>query len=300
MRASLRALLEGLIDYAGLFPPAKLPMQEALANYRRYREGEAAGMLGRFVCPAAWLKDIPPGDAMTCSALARGGDSAEAFLAGLDADLADIEASQVRVEALEAKLPGAALADTLQAASVIDQTLRRLKPRGLSVFFEAPVSEALALGRVVSPLHALADLDQVAGFKLRAGGLEAVSFPSSLHVAQAMHLCHSADVPLKATAGLHHPLPRFDTAVQARMHGFVNFFIAGVLIRARGLTMNRVVELLDDDDPASFVFTDDELRWRDVTATTEEVREARRTAMISFGSCSFDEPRDDLRALGWL
>jgi hypothetical protein len=105
---------------------------------------------------------------------------------------------------------------------------------------------------------------------------------------------------MKATAGLHHPLPRFDPGVGARMHGFVNLLVAGVLAHARGLHVERIAELLDDADPASFVFTDDELRWRGVAASTEQVREARRTAVLSFGSCSFDEPRDDLRALGWM
>src|SRR5688500_1293567 len=50
---SLRALLDGLIDYAGLFPPATLDMQAAVARYARYRAGERAWMLGRFVVPSS-------------------------------------------------------------------------------------------------------------------------------------------------------------------------------------------------------------------------------------------------------
>src|SRR5207244_8426599 len=56
---SLQALLTGLIDYAGLFPPASLSMEQALANYARYREGEHAWMLGRFVVPAARAAEVP-------------------------------------------------------------------------------------------------------------------------------------------------------------------------------------------------------------------------------------------------
>ena len=37
MSPSLRALLSGIIDYAGLFPPAKLPLDQAIRNYARYR-----------------------------------------------------------------------------------------------------------------------------------------------------------------------------------------------------------------------------------------------------------------------
>ena len=56
---SLQTLLAGLIDYAGLFPPAALSMDEALANYRRYRDGEHAWLLGRFVVPAARASEVP-------------------------------------------------------------------------------------------------------------------------------------------------------------------------------------------------------------------------------------------------
>jgi hypothetical protein len=56
---SLRALLEGLIDYAGLFPPAALSMQDAVRNYARYREEEYAWALGRFVVPADRAHEVP-------------------------------------------------------------------------------------------------------------------------------------------------------------------------------------------------------------------------------------------------
>jgi hypothetical protein len=56
---SLRVLLANLIDYAGLFPPAALPMEEAVRNYARYREGEHAWMLGKFVVPRASADEVP-------------------------------------------------------------------------------------------------------------------------------------------------------------------------------------------------------------------------------------------------
>ena len=57
---SLQALLTGLIDYAGLFPPAALDLPTAVRNYATYREGEHAWMLGRFVVPSANLADVDP------------------------------------------------------------------------------------------------------------------------------------------------------------------------------------------------------------------------------------------------
>lgn len=53
-----RALLEGLFDDAGLFPPASLPMPDALARHRADRAGPDAWLLGRFVCPASRLGEL--------------------------------------------------------------------------------------------------------------------------------------------------------------------------------------------------------------------------------------------------
>ena len=52
---ALSILLEGLIDYAGLYPPASLPMEAAVRNYAAYLGGPRAAWLGRFVLPAARL-----------------------------------------------------------------------------------------------------------------------------------------------------------------------------------------------------------------------------------------------------
>src|SRR4051812_41630301 len=60
MTFGLRTLLAGIIDYAGIFPPARLPLEQAIRNYARYRQGPASWMLGRFVCPAAQLTPLAP------------------------------------------------------------------------------------------------------------------------------------------------------------------------------------------------------------------------------------------------
>ncbi|HEY2250053.1 MAG TPA: hypothetical protein VGH74_03290, partial [Planctomycetaceae bacterium] len=58
MNSSLRALLSGSIDYAGMFPPAGLSLVQAIELYRRHRSSPASWMLGRFVVPAAQLADL--------------------------------------------------------------------------------------------------------------------------------------------------------------------------------------------------------------------------------------------------
>ncbi len=57
-RGPLRALLDGLIDYAGLFPPAGLPMETVIANYAAYQRRPDAWALGRLVVPTARLEEF--------------------------------------------------------------------------------------------------------------------------------------------------------------------------------------------------------------------------------------------------
>ncbi len=56
---ALKCLLDQLIDYAGLYPPAQLSLEAALANYESYRAGEHAWMLRYFVVGAAELDRVP-------------------------------------------------------------------------------------------------------------------------------------------------------------------------------------------------------------------------------------------------
>lgn len=58
MPESLRALLANVIDYAGLYPPAALPLPDAIANYRRYLVSPQAWLLNRLVLPMEKLHDV--------------------------------------------------------------------------------------------------------------------------------------------------------------------------------------------------------------------------------------------------
>jgi hypothetical protein len=52
---ALQALLANILDYAGLYPPASLPLREVLENYDRYLERPEAWMLSRLVLPEETL-----------------------------------------------------------------------------------------------------------------------------------------------------------------------------------------------------------------------------------------------------
>jgi hypothetical protein len=328
MSSSLRALLAGVIDYAGLFPPARLPLDQAVRNYARYRREADAWMLGRFVIPAARLPELEPfheelagsESPFVVAVLGRGGEDLHSFLEGLGADLQAAAAFQkkyarhVRVEVLEVRLPAGAADPRRQNGTrvLLDfaaTLISRVGPAGLTLAYElGPVPDGrAALRSVVGSLSWYNAMDAVkqrtccsAVFKLRCGGVEAAAFPSPEQVAFTLDTCRAAGVPLKFTAGLHHPLRHLDPGLQAPMHGFVNVFVAGVLAHARSLGAEQVQAVLEDEDASHFSFTDEGLRWQDLRASTEEVAAARRELVFSFGSCNFDEPRDDLRALGWL
>ena len=323
MNASLRALLTGILDYAGLFPPAQLPLTQAIRNFARYRTEPEAWMLGRFIYPAARLAELTPfiaelfavGPPLTIAALGRGGHTRTEFFTALDADLRDIatcralHGNRVMVDVLETRLPPDGLLPVVpshETRQMLDETVAVIDAAGkLALFTEVPAGphwrEAAAETlTALGTLNARRALPEAApppvGFKLRCGGVEASAFPPVGHIALAL----TGGVPLKATAGLHHPFRHRDSAIGVTMYGFVNVFAAGVLTHVYHLRPMEVEAIVLDETPANFICNDAGLRWGDWHVTTDEVRAARRQAVLSFGSCSFDESRDDLRALGWL
>ncbi len=313
--ASLRAFLAGLIDYAGLFPPAQLPLSEAIELYGRYRATPDRWMLSRFIIPAAQLHNLTESGRLLFSAdspflfsvLGRGGQTADEFCTNLDNDLADItrfrqeNEGRVVADVFEVRLP---------TADLIPETADLLHQHGLRGFFElsAVSSQQLAvssqLSAVSCQLSAVGFQQSAvsggAGLKVRMGGVVASAFPPVAQVAEVLLFCRDAGVPFKATAGLHHPVRHWNKAVQTHMHGFVNLFGAGILAHVHNLDLATVGAILSEETAAAFQFDEDTFSWRGLAAKTAEILPIRQQFLLSYGSCSFDEPREDLRAFGWL
>ncbi|MGB1376169.1 MAG: hypothetical protein ACPG8N_10660, partial [Rhodothermales bacterium] len=106
--------------------------------------------------------------------------------------------------------------------------------------------------------------------------------------------------PFKATAGLHHPVRHFNEGQHMMMHGFLNVFFAVTIGRCQGLDAAGIEDIIADTDPSHFTFTDRGIEWNGLSASTTEFIRDRRQLALSIGSCSFDEPRQDLHQLGWL
>ena len=304
-----RILLERLIDDAGLFPPARLPMDEALAAHAANRFGPAAWIQGRFVCPASRLMEIgaawPDGlSSIRLAVVCDGAGAADAlgFSAALAADLADaalIERGRrpMRVELIEARLPAPDAAGELTAAvRQADFTA------AVAAMAEAPDStEADSLRETVAAVAAARDAGASRlGAKIRCGGLDAELFPSAAALAAFLAAAVVGGVPFKATAGLHHPVRGIDATSGFRMHGFVNLLVAAALLRAGAIDESGAARVLDDEDPGSFVVTPERIGWRDRVIEAAALGSVREEALTAYGSCSFDEPTADLAALGWL
>jgi hypothetical protein len=138
------------------------------------------------------------------------------------------------------------------------------------------------------------------GFKLRTGGVVAGAFPTPAQVAAALSGCRERQLALKCTAGLHHPLPGYEASVGTARHGFVNVFGGGLVSHTYGLTHAELAALLQDADPAHFGFDENGFTWCQRRVTTPDIARLRHTALLAFGCCNFDEPREDIHALHWL
>lgn len=138
MKTSLRALLEGLIDYAGLFPPAALSMQDAVRNYARYRDGEHAWALGRFVVPRERVSEVPEEfplsvlgvDEVKVSTV----EELEQLKPGAFVELTDLAMiGELAVRGLRAKIrTGGLVADAFPATAEIAAFMRACKAAGIA------------------------------------------------------------------------------------------------------------------------------------------------------------------------
>jgi len=294
IQQSLRTLLTNLVDYAGLFPPAKLDMAATVANYASYLGSDDAWALGRLIVPASRLDEFEQ-HAGPC--LPTGGDDDDTpwqltALVGYDSLDDDLQRLAEFNEAYADRAQALVIELRATSADEIDDALDRI-PDHVFPFFEIAVTDDPR-----GLIAAIAGSD--AGAKVRTGGVAADAYPSPEQLARFIAACASAGVPFKATAGLHHPLRHFSEAVGTHEFGFLNVFTAGILARTTAIDEQALAAVLVDESPASFDFGDEQLKYGDRTLGVGAIRDAREKFAISYGSCSFTEPLADLRSLNLL
>ncbi|MEP7012550.1 MAG: hypothetical protein ABJC13_19690 [Acidobacteriota bacterium] len=291
MTSAIRALMTGLIDYAGLFPPAGLPMRDAVGNFARYRQSPELWMLGRIVVPARRLMEFGATFDETPEKAHQGRWDLSVLLTKetTEEDLAIAQAfamSQPGINLGAFETP----ADSIEAI----ERLRALVPGAQEIYFELPL-QAPNLDQLL-----LAIARNGACAKVRTGGLEKKSFPSPDALLTFLTACTEARAPWKATAGLHHAL-RGNAALtykpsspSAKMHGFLNVFLAATALWA-GRPQSEALALLSGEGRGDLKIEDDAIAWRGVRLTASEIAEARRSFCRSIGSCSFTEPVGEIR-----
>ena len=304
---AVRLLLDSVLDYAGLFPPAKLEMQPTVTNFARYRKGADAWMLARLIVPVTRFPEfVEKADALLPKTADVEGDApwplsvlvAPASDRQIVADLERIERFNERMEDREfSRAHGRAMIDTIETkattAHEIDRALEYV-PDDIFAYFEVP-ADADPRGLVAT----MASLD--AGAKIRTGGLTPDAHPTPEQVARFLKVCRAAEVPFKATAGLHHPCRHLATDVGCMQFGFLNVFVAGCMLwNDDSMGEKEIEEILVEEHARAFEFGPTGLAWRNRFLRFEEIATARERFAHSFGSCSFDEPLADLRALGLL
>jgi hypothetical protein len=261
MTGAIRTLLSGLIDYAGMFPPAALSMEESSRNYEAYRAGPHSWALGRFIVPSARLNEVDP-----------------------DWEYVILGVPPRRVPVCELKVASAA-----EAAPMLDAL-----PEGVTAYFELPIDAdpaPLAKGRGRAKVRtggltpdAFPAPAALARFLYRCAKAR-VPFKATAglhHPIRSVQRCtYEAESPT------------------ALMHGFVNVFLAASLLWHGG-SAGDAIATLEEESPREFHFDDEAAQWHTHRLTVAQLRETREQFAISFGSCSFEEPIADLRRLGWL
>jgi len=302
--------MEGLIDYAGLFPPARLPLDQSLMRYSLHAESDERFMLGRFITPVFEVNDLAEMraeqsiEALPLSVIARAADHIDALTQTITEDLASLRSAEeasggaVRSEVVEIKLPGDAA-----EPGAMDHLINAIAPTGsnLRFFFEVPLLNGGldAAYTVISAVKSSGSKLDTPGIKLRTGGLVPEAFPSTAEVAHVIAACAEAQVPFKATAGLHHPIRHHNPTIPIWEHGFLNVFGAAALAYTHRLAPAQIEAVIRETRLDRFTASDEHFGWADILISNDELLAARRFA-TSYGSCSFDEPVADLRAAGWL
>jgi hypothetical protein len=304
------ALLAGLFDYAGLFPPASLPLAETVARYACHRASRDGWMLGRLVVPAADLETL---SALATPHLADGIGAHPWRVSVLSSDSA---ADVSRVEAFNrrhADPAGAAVVDAIETRVSSAEDVRALRvwaARGFDVYCEAPLGADLerVLDEVAKAgLHA----------KIRTGGTTGAATPGCDDVAAFLCGCVARGVVAKATAGLHHavtgehPLGAEPAAERTTMLGYLNLVLgAGIAEGAgRAAVQSRdvratVTRLLSLTTTPSWV-GHAQVEWRGpggpiIEGPLEHFAVAGRALIRSIGTCSFSEPVADARRIGLI
>jgi hypothetical protein len=294
---AVRTFMEGIVDYAGLFPPASENMRTAVTHYASYRDGPDALALGRFIVPITRLAEFEEAAREVMLESWNKQPWPLSVLVSGDTKAAVEQMLKFNCHHWSGSEDGHALIDAveLKAASVQDiEGQQRALPSFFQRYIEIPLTgDTNLLVKAIARTGARA--------KVRTGGTTAGAFPNSRELLGFIEACYREKVAFKATAGLHHPvrgqyrLTYEEGSESGTMYGFLNLFLAAALI-AGGEPTAVALDALEETDPRAFEFSDGAISWRGHRFDAATLSQLRSSA-VSFGSCSFREPVDELGRL---
>jgi hypothetical protein len=272
------AYVAGLVDDAAVFPPGNATVPQALAAHRAHRLAVWAPVVGPLLVPVSRIGELldaldadPDSSPLDLVLVADTGmvDAAEARIVLLDDD-------RVELLGLEIALPADEVLGT--AARITLDTLDFALPTAIEVPRAVGWRDAL---------HVLGQ-DGAERAKFRTGGASAEAYPTTAELAELLVAAVHERVAFKLTAGLHHALRRTSSDSGVEEHGFLNVLAAtAAALDARDVA--HVSALLAEREPTPLL-----------AILADSDPDAVRRRFTSFGSCSIQEPVDDLRGLGML
>ncbi|GAA3149106.1 hypothetical protein JOF29_006734 [Kribbella aluminosa] len=279
--STVPALYRHLVDDASMFPPGDLPLPEAVPAHRSHLQSPYADLVGPLVCTDQDLLKVAE------TARTGGGSGPLRVSVVISGGAGGIEpairwgdrSKDVEVAAVEVRLRDE---DDLSR-----NALRVVRACDGCLDEETAYVELGLDGAWERALDVVADAGYAA--KLRTGGMDAALFPSAGQVASFITACLDREVAFKCTAGLHNAVRHTAEDTGFEHHGFLNVLLA-TRASLDGAAHDELIQLLERRDGQALA--------EQARGLTDDQAASTRRWFTSFGSCSIDEPRNDLTTLG--
>ncbi len=327
----MHSLIEHLFDYAGLFPPAKLSLPTALGNYTLYQEHEYKNMLGKFILPIQksneYLKLIE-NDKLNkqLSLILTAPKNEHELVQSLSTDCINIikiveSNSSSLIDAFEIRFFDEFYEydhKTLHQLfsnifNSLSQALKNQSSQSFEFFCEMPFLKVEILHHFFNFIqdHNNTKSAQKIFIKLRAGGITPSLVPNSNSLAEMFLLLSQFQFSFKMTAGLHIPVPNYNSNVGATMHGFLNVIFASMFAfynsNSEGAktetnellnTIASIIKNLNYDhiqcenNKITLILSTNPLQK--ISFPLEVIKKFRKNIFKGIGTCDFIEPIETL------
>ena len=313
---SLNNFMQELLDYAGLFPPATLSLQDSLKNFAEYHHHNQKDWLGKFILPAKKIDDTililnklnifsMLKNKVKFSVILSSSETLSEYKNTVKTDLISVNklinqyGNIIDIQSFEVLPPKEVFnsdnTDSIKNFLIYSsEFLFQFKDK-VEFYCELPFSEKLNDNLTAIKKHN----DNInllkISVKLRTGGVTPQQIPTSRDVANAILLCAKQKIPLKATAGLHVPVPNDNPQVGAKLHGFLNVFSCMLFCYdGQLLNLQEIEKIISSYSYSDFKFSDKGLHVGDKFIANSKIAELRKLYIKSFGTCSFLEPIEHL------